>query len=257
MQKDQIGRDFLLHKIPHRIISVVPSQTELLYDLGLENKIIGITKFCVHPPVLYKHKTHVGGTKKLNIEKIISLNPDLIIANKEENTENDILHLSKKYPVWVSDIKNLQDACNMILELGKICDVENIAQNLYLRIKNSIDKRKNTIKKSAVYLIWNNPIMTAGSDTFINEMMNIAGFYNLISEERYPQINIEYLKSLSPQYLLLSSEPFPFKEKHISYFSTFLPNTKIILVDGEMFSWYGSRIIKALSYFNQLQKSIL
>lgn len=257
MQKDQIGREFLLNEIPNRIISVVPSQTELLYDLGLENKIVGITKFCIHPSIIYQNKTHVGGTKKLNTEKIIALNPDLIIANKEENTESDILLLSKKIPVWVSDIKNIDDACNMILALGKICDVENIAQNLYLHIKNNIDKKKTTIKKSAVYLIWNNPIMTVGSDTYINEMMDIAGFYNLISLKRYPEISIEYLKSLSPQYLLLSSEPYPFKEKHITYFSTLLPNTKIILVDGEMFSWYGSRILKSFSYFEQLQKSIL
>lgn len=257
MQKDQAGRDFLLNKIPNRIISVVPSQTELLYDMGLEKKIVGITKFCIHPSIIFKNKTRVGGTKKLNIEKIFSLNPDLIIANKEENTESDILLLSKKIPVWVSDIKNIDDACNMIMDIGKICDTENIARDIYMRIKNSVDKKKNTIKRSAVYLIWNNPIMAAGSDTFINEMMYIAGFNNLITLKRYPEINIEYLQSLSPQYLLLSSEPFPFKEKHISYFSTFLPNTKIILVDGEMFSWYGSRILKSFSYFELLKNSIL
>ena len=117
---DQLGKAVNLISDPKRIISLVPSQTELLFDLGLENNIIGITKFCTHPKKKVKHLAKVGGTKSLSIKKIRNLNPDIIIANKEENDQNQIEELQKSFPVWTSDIGNLQDALDMILNLGKV-----------------------------------------------------------------------------------------------------------------------------------------
>src|ERR1700741_3198050 len=106
---DQTGRKISIPQIPQRIISLVPSQTELLFDLGLDKEVVGITKFCVHPPEWFQTKTRVGGTKQLKIDLIKQLQPDLIIANKEENVKEQIEELEKHFPVWISDVNNLED----------------------------------------------------------------------------------------------------------------------------------------------------
>ena len=116
---DQLGRKLILEKIPQRIISLVPSQTELLFDLGLEEEVVGITKFCIHPDSWFHSKTRIGGTKQFDFEKIKSLQPDLIIGNKEENDKEQIEELMKNFTVWMSDIKTLADACKMICEIGE------------------------------------------------------------------------------------------------------------------------------------------
>src|SRR5690606_6735162 len=131
---DQIGTTITLHKIPERIVSIVPSQTELLFDLGLEEKIVGITKFCVHPYHFKATKTLVGGTKKVHYEKIRLLNPDIIIANKEENTQEIVEELQKIAPVWTSDIKTLDDNKAMISEFGKMFNCRTEAENLNHKI---------------------------------------------------------------------------------------------------------------------------
>src|SRR5689334_18071707 len=117
---DQIGRTISLNKTPRRIISLVPSQTELLYDLGLSDEVVGITKFCVHPEEWFRNKPRVGGTKQLNMDIIHHLQPDLVIANKEENVREQVEELASHYPVWVSDINNPDDAYWMMKELGSI-----------------------------------------------------------------------------------------------------------------------------------------
>ncbi len=254
---DQTGATIELHQYPSRIISVVPSQTELLFDLGLDDKVIGITKFCIHPNEWFRTKTRIGGTKKLDIEKIIQLQPDIIFANKEENERTDIEELRKRFPVWTSDIKDLNGALDMIKEIGNITNTKNEA----LKIANQILEgfRKLSLPKltDCIYLIWNNPIMTIGGDTFINDMLRFAGFNNLTSNQtRYPVLNIDQLKLLNPETLLLSSEPFPFKQEHIDYFKTQLPNTKVRKIDGELFSWYGSRLLKSPFYFSELRSEI-
>lgn len=246
-------------KIPEggfkRIVSLVPSQTELLYDLGLEDEVLGITKFCVHPFTWFKSKKRVGGTKRVNLKTIKELNPDLIIANKEENTKEDVEALSKDWPVYVSDIKDLNDAIAMIRDIGALTMKELQAANIIHEIERQFLFTKRLAFGSAIYLIWNNPIMVSGQDTFISNMMSYAGFTNLAKADRYPEYSIEELKILKPKYLLLSSEPFPFNETHKSYFEALLPGTVVILVDGEMFSWYGSRLLKAFDYFRGLHES--
>jgi ABC-type Fe3+-hydroxamate transport system substrate-binding protein len=262
---DQTGRKISLPETPMRIISLVPSQTELLYDLGLEDRVIGITKFCVHPPVWFKSKTKVGGTKQVNIDTVHQLQPDLIIANKEENVKEQIEELEKYYPVWVSDINNLADAYSMIRQIGEITGTQTLSEKIITDIKNAFSglsdlEQKisaNTLKPSAAYLIWRNPYMTSGGDTFINAMMEAAGLNNIFkNKNRYPETTVEELKKLNLQLLLLSSEPYPFKQKHIDELRNELPGTKILLADGEMFSWYGSRLQYAPGYFAELLKEI-
>jgi len=240
-----------------KIISLVPSQTELLYDLGLDEEVIGITKFCVHPEKWFKTKTRIGGTKNINIEKIFSLKPDLVIANKEENVKEQIEALQKFTKVYVSDVGNLLDAKNMILQVGELIDKKEKATCLVEEIEKRFSRPESTNqdKIPAAYLIWQDPYMVAGGDTFIHDMMNRCGFKNIFEERlRYPEINLKELQTLNCKVLLLSSEPFPFRKKHKDELQPLLPNTTMLLVDGEMFSWYGSRLLYAPNYFTQLRK---
>lgn len=255
---DQIGNTLELKKIPKRIVSLVPSQTELLCDLGLENELVGITKFCIHPEHVFRSKKRVGGTKKLDFKAIRELLPDLIIANKEENEESQIRELMKEFPVWVSDIKNMNEAISMISELGKITGREEISQLLVKKISESFSIIQVSKYRSAAYLIWNEPLMSVNGDTFINDMMKRIGFINVFENrgERYPKTDFEELSKLNPEFILLSSEPFPFKEKHRNFFQEKFPMSKVLLVDGEMFSWYGSRLIKSAPYLQNLARSI-
>src|SRR5258705_5714181 len=253
---DQTGRNIELHKTPARIISLVPSQTELLYDLGLTNEVVGITKFCVHPDEWFRSKTRVGGTKELKPDIIRQLKPDLVIANKEENVREQIEDLANDYPVWVSDVNNLGDAYAMIEQIGILTDKKKEAQEICVQIEAAFSRFLiPDIWLPTAYLIWQNPYMTVGGDTFIHSMMDCAGFDNIFAQRnRYPEVTPDELAGC--QLLFLSSEPFPFKEKHIEELQPLLPNTKILLVDGEMFSWYGSRLLHAPEYFNQLRRLI-
>lgn len=256
---DQINHTIEIPNTPKRIISVVPSQTELLYDLGLEKEVIGITKFCVHPEKWFRNKTRIGGTKNLNIEKIKALNPDLIIANKEENTEAEIKALQQLFPVWTSDISTLEDSLNMIKAIGEITDKSIAALSLIKKINQAFSQYKDEFntQHTALYLIWKNPYMSVGSDTIIHHLMAYCGFDNVLKDKtRYPEINEAEIKQLQPEFILLSSEPYPFKEKHIAELQNICPNSKIILVDGEMFSWYGSRLQYTPKYFFDLWNGI-
>lgn len=254
---DQTGRKVTVPYNPMRIVSVVPSQTELLYDLGLRDEVVGITKFCIHPEEWFHVKTRIGGTKKLDIEKIKSLNPDLIIANKEENTMEQIEELIKYFPVWISDVKTLAEALNMIESIGKIVFRESEAKKIVDKIKERFSHLPiQSSHKKVLYLIWKEPYMTVNSDTFINDMINRCGWVNVFGNHpnRYPEITIEDIINANPEIILFSSEPYPFKEKHIDELKQLLPHSIIKLVDGELFSWYGSQLIKSPEYFLQIIK---
>jgi len=246
---------------PKRIISIVPSQTELLFELGLTEEVVGITKFCIHPAAQYKTKTRVGGTKKLDIELIRSLQPDLIIGNKEENTKESIELLSAEFPVWMSDVNNLEDAMSMISQIGALVDREPEAAYLNHLINAGFTDLQTLalqlgIDKKVAYLIWKDPYMLAGRDTFINDILMKIGLTNVIKESRYPETDLEELAALKPDLVFLSSEPYPFREKHLEKMKQAIPDAEIMLVDGEVFSWYGSRLVKAVQYHFQLQPKL-
>ena len=255
---DQTGQPVHIQANPARIISLVPSQTELLADLGLDEEVIGITKFCIHPDRWFRQKTRIGGTKQLNTDLIRGLQPDLIIANKEENLKEQIVLLREEYPVWVSDIATLEDSLRMIRTIGQITNRKEQAENITSRIEEGFAAlAPPSIRSNCIYLIWNNPYMTIGGDTFIHHMLEKAGFQNCFAEKtRYPEVSPGQIKELSPDYLLLSSEPFPFAQRHADELQVQLPDTKVVLVDGEMFSWYGSRLLKAPGYFAGLRSSM-
>jgi len=258
---DQTGKSITIPVPPKRIISLVPSQTELLADLGLEESVIGITKFCVHPETWYRIKTRVGGTKKLNLDLIASLQPDLIIANKEENEKSQIENLASRFPVWTSDIENLSQALEMIYAIGEMTGRLQEAETLIKKIDTSFNDLKSSVEKNsslaAAYLIWNDPLMVAGGDTFISVMMPYAGFRNVFEDmNRYPEVTTAMIQDRKPEVIILSSEPYPFKQKHVEEFSSLFGEARVILADGEMFSWYGSRLQHAPAYFRKLFEQI-
>jgi ABC-type Fe3+-hydroxamate transport system substrate-binding protein len=253
---DQLNRTIQLTELPRRIISLVPSQTEFLHDLGLENEVIGITKFCVHPEKWFRSKTRIGGTKQYDFDKIESLQTDLIIGNKEENDQEQIEKLMQKYPVWMSDIQNLDDAYTMMLGLGELTGKNEQAKEIVTEIKFRFDslRRSDFPNRKAAYFIWKNPWMVAGKNTFIDHLMSICNLENVFfdMDSRYPEISLEILQKERPDLILLSSEPYPFKDKHIAELQALLPNADIKTVDGEIFSWYGSRLLLSPAYFTKL-----
>ena len=235
-----------------RIVSLVPSITELLFDLGLANSIVGRTKFCIHPRGQVNKVSIIGGTKKFHHQRIVSLNPDLIIANKEENLKSDVEPLLQSYEVMLTDIKTVNDAISMIRLIATRCEVASKGEELIEHISCLRQRIQslNTIPRKAAYLIWKDPLMTVGGDTFIHAMMKEIGIQNVFGDQRrYPTVTIEDIADRKPDLIMLSSEPFPFKVKHVEAFTSCLPSAKTILVDGEHFSWYGSRMIKAYEAF--------
>ena len=254
---DQINNVLQLENTPKRIVSLVPSQTELLVDLGLEEDIIGITKFCIHPSKLRKEKVIVGGTKNIDFNKIKALKPDIILCNKEENTKDIVENCKLIAPTHVSDIYTIDDTFELMNLYGEIFKCKSESKKIIESLIEKVTDFKQFIKdkqsRRAAYFIWKNPWMVAGNNTFINHLLKLNNFVNVYSnKERYPEVDILKLKKLDA--ILLSSEPFPFKENHIKELEVNFPKTKILLVDGEMFSWYGSRLLKSFDYFKKLQK---
>ncbi|GAB5400522.1 MAG: helical backbone metal receptor [Aureisphaera sp.] len=251
--KDQLNRALYFPETPKRIVSLVPSQTELLVDLGLRNRIVGVTKFCVHPQELRKEATVVGGTKNVHYDRIVSLNPDIIICNKEENTQEIVETCETIAPVWVSDMVRFEDSLDMISGLGSLLG----ATERSIQLINDIRKAKEDFElfmahkpyRKVMYLIWKRPYMAAGSDTFINTLLKLNRFENVSNEKRYPEVSLEDLNRAD--LILLSSEPYPFKENDVTELQQ-KTNATVQCVDGEYFSWYGSRLLGAFSYFKTL-----
>jgi len=259
---DQLGTSHTFETAPKRIISLVPSQTELLYDLGLEENIIGITKFCVHPYHFKSTKKIVGGTKKVHIEKIRLLNPDIIICNKEENTLEIVESLQEIAPVWVTNIVTIDDNLEMISQFGKLFNKRTEAQKWLDKINFAYKDFQIFIQnyelRKVAYFIWKNPYMVAGSDNFINEMLKLNNFKNIYEERgRYPEVIIQKMRIQGdPEIVFLSSEPYPFKDEDAFEIGKCTHHAKMVFVDGEMFSWYGSRILKAFDYFKKMHQRL-
>ncbi|WP_284463970.1 helical backbone metal receptor [Chryseobacterium sp.] len=239
-----------------KIVSLVPSITEALFDLGLtENEVVGRTKFCIHPQDKVKNVPVIGGTKNINIDKIKALQPDLILANKEENIKEQVEALMDDFKVTVTNVETIEDNYYLLKNLGKLLGKEDRAQLFNLKIYDILLQAKLEIPVKAAYLIWKNPYMTIGGDTFINRILTEIGFENIFKERtRYPEIKTEDL--MDADLIMLSSEPFPFKEKHMEELQAVYPDKKIMIVDGEAFSWYGTHIAKCENYFKELLAEI-
>lgn len=250
---DQMGRAVEIPQPVRRIVSLVPSQTELLVDLGLKNLLVGITKFCVHPEDLRKTIPQVGGTKAVKADQLLALKPDLVIGNKEENLRSDIEAIERHIPVWMSDIADVERALEMIRNIGELTDTVEAANEMIDNITFNFSQLKDQIQSfkplKVLYLIWKKPYMAAGKGTFIDDCLTHCGLFNCVEETRYPHIN---LSTIDPEVILLSSEPYPFSEQHITELQSLFPQAVVCLADGEYFSWYGSRMLGAPAYFKTL-----
>lgn len=252
---DQFGRKVNVPDDPQRIISLVPSQSEYLADLNLDHRVVGITRFCERPRDWFYKKARVGGTKDPDIERIAALKPDLILGNAEENTRKSVLELERLYPVWLSDVKDLESNRQMMLSIGEMTHRQDLSSDWTQRIDRSFkqeDLPQTGLK--VLYLIWRDPWMAAGRDTFINSMIEAAGFENVISDvdSRYPVVTEEQIDEWSPDLIFLSTEPYPFKDEHEAEL-TRLFGSPAHTVDGALFSWYGSRLVHSPAYFKSLQ----
>lgn len=251
---DQLGNKLVFKDYPKRIVSIVPSQTELLFDLGLDEEIVGITKFCVHPESWFQSKNRVGGTKSISLEKVKALKPDLIIGNKEENFKENIEELSGIAPIWMSDIYNLDDALEMIQKIGDLTNKSFEGKQLVDKITEKFNELStDKLGYSCSYYIWKNPYMVAGTNTFIDTMLPYCGLKNGVELPRYPELNEQLIET---DVILLSSEPYPFKEEDVLFMKAKFPNSFVKVVDGEIFSWYGSRLLLASCYFEELKQEI-
>ena len=243
---------------PQRIVSVVPSQTELLFDLGLNDEIVGITKFCIHPADRVRGKTIVGGTKTLHLDRIHALRPDLILANKEENTREQVEELQRHHLVHVTDIATLPDALAMIRKVGTLVGRQRQAEEMAVQITRTLPVfNESTAGLRVAYFIWRKPYMVAAGDTFIHAMLEAAGFENAFTgQSRYPEISPDELQMADPDLIFLSSEPYPFAPKHVAELRSVCPSARVLIVDGEVFSWYGSRLLRAGEHFRNLHTEI-
>ena len=250
---DQLGYEVTINFPPKKIVSLVPSLTELLFDLGLDDEVVGITYFCIYPEDQFKAKTKIGGTKKVKLDAVKALEPDLVIANKEENEKEQVDALKEHFPVWVSYVYDIPSALDMIRTVGELINKTSEADNLAGEIERKFQHLREAGSVKTLYFIWRKPYMAAGGDTFIHHIMGKAGFNNLLKDrKRYPELSIVEVKQLNPELILLSSEPYPFKERHIDELKAIVPDAEIRLVDGSMFSWYGSRMLKAADYLSAL-----
>ncbi|MEB6550816.1 helical backbone metal receptor [Heyndrickxia sporothermodurans] len=255
--KDHLGRLIEYEYPPKRIISLCPGITDTVYSLQLENEIVGRTKYCIHPEEKVRNAAIVGGTKKVKLDVIHELKPDLILAEKEENTKEMVEELEKHYPVFVAEVQSVDEAYRMIHDIGAVTDRAEIADRLVNTITSQFQFLPNVQGKRAAYVIWRKPYMVVGKDTYINSLLERIGFVNpfTASEGRYPSVSKEDFLQANLDYLLLASEPFPFQEKHQMEFAEFLQNIPSILVDGEMF-WYGPRMLEAAKYFKKTFETI-
>ncbi len=249
---DHLGRKVRVDWPPQRIISLCPSITETLYALGLSERIVGRTRFCIHPQPHVKSAQNVGGTKQVDFNRIAALRPDLIIAEKEENTRDTIAALETSYPVYVADVTTALEALQMIRNLGDLTDRTGRAQDLALAIEARVREITPGAIRTMAYLIWQSPFMAAGGDTYLDDLLARFGFVNVFGgrDQRYPEVQLEELQSLKPAVVFLSSEPFPFGESHREALQAVLPESRVLLIDGEI-AWYGSRMEWALPYLNE------
>lgn len=244
-------------KNPDKIVSLVPSLTELLFDLDLDNRLAGRTRFCIHPKEKVKDVPIIGGTKNPRIEKIKQMAPDLIIANHEENRKEDIRELGEISDILLTEISNIEDALLTIYDIGRICGVQQKAEALIDQIEKELQLVPDEPEKTAAYLIWQSPWMTVGRDTYVHSVMKHWNLENVYGERtRYPKTTLEELAGKQPDLILLSSEPFPFKEKHQRQVEEACGDSTVVMVEGEWFSWYGSRMLQSFRHLHSFRKAI-
>lgn len=250
---DHLGRTLTYDFPPKRIISFAPAITDTLYSLHLNAEIVGRTRFCIHPKEKVKKAVNVGGTKDMKLERVHALKPDIVICEKEENTKEMVEELEKHFPVYVFEVQTVNDALKMIVDLGMLTDRNEEAFTLKQQITTAFQKIPTLkVAKRVAYVIWKDPYMVVGKNTYIQSLLQRMGFVNpfIEYEGRYPTVTEEDFRHANLDYILLATEPYPFQEKHKKAFLTISPDADPVIIDGEMF-WYGVKMLDAVTYFNE------
>lgn len=244
-----------------RIVSLCPSLTELVFDLGAGDSLVGITRFCVHPEHGVGRVEKVGGTKTPSIGRIVELNPDLVLLNEEENRVEDARALTAAgLSCHVSFPKTAIETAAMVRSIGEAvhrpAEAEAVARDIEMEARRA---REGAERKPAVryaYLIWRRPLMSVSDDTFIADLFRLGGGANVFGERprRYPVVEVRELAAAAPHAVFLSTEPFPFREEHVDEISraTALAPEIFHIVDGELLSWHGSRTPAGIAYAAEL-----
>lgn len=256
---DALGRNIELIAPPRRIVSLVPSVTETLFALGLDREIVGITRFCVHPPEKTAGKTKVGGTKTLELDRILALQPDLVIANVEENPREQVEALiARGLRVFVTFPRSVREAKETIEMLGRL--VGRPATALLARIEADCRNRttSNGRQPRVLCLIWKRPLMSANRATFVGDMIETAGGFNACRdfEPRYPRLESNQIIELSPEVILLPDEPYRFagrdREEFLKLDVPAAKSGRIFIFNGQLITWHGPRLGQGLLLLNRL-----
>lgn len=239
-----------------RIVSLVPSITELLFDLDLGTQVVGRTGFCIHPRDAVRRVPKLGGTKDVDMNAVLALAPSHVVVNIDENTRETFEQLRTRVPhVVVTHPNTPIDNLELFALLGGIFDREARAATLAADFRAALTSLHSALAhqppRRVLYLIWREPWMTVSADTYIANMLALLGWQTVPreSDQRYPTLSAGALGGLQADLCLLSSEPYPFRDKHMSEVRHLLGgSTPVHLIDGEMVSWYGSRAIEGLRY---------
>jgi ABC-type Fe3+-hydroxamate transport system substrate-binding protein len=255
---DASGVPLDLARPPRRIVSLVPSITETLCALGLADALVGVTAYCVAPRDVVRSKTRIGGEKDPDLAAIRALQPDLVIANVEENVRAHVETLRGwGIPVWVTYPRTVAEGLAMIRELGQVTHTGDRAEAiltdlepLYAHVRTASARRRPV---PVFYAIWRQPWMTIGADTYIHDLLSVCGARNVFDDAptRYPTVTLDEVAARRPEVIVLPDEPFRFRRIHLEDFAPYVDvpavrARRIHLVDGKPFSWHGPRVGEAL-----------
>jgi ABC-type Fe3+-hydroxamate transport system substrate-binding protein len=261
---DALGRPFSLGRASERIVSLVPSLSEALFAFGLGERIAGVTRFCVEPREGVAGKAKVGGTKTLDVAAVEALRPDLIIASAEENREEDVRRLIEGgWPVFVTLPTTVRGAIDLLGQLAALTDSTEAARPIIQEAEEALAAvRAANVGREPLRvfcLIWRDPYMTIGPDAYMHDVIAVCGGRNIFEgrKERYPRVELAEIAALDPEAILLPSEPYRFRQRHLADFEPFTQVAavrlgNVLLVDGRMLSWYGPRIGRSLRELSAL-----
>lgn len=239
-----------------RIVSLVPSLSETVCDLGLRDELIACTKFCIEPKDLHRSCTLVGGTKDFDVAQILSLNPTHILCNQEENPKAPVEELMKHVPTSVTFPKSPKDVPAMLRDIGDFLAARDPFERAARELEGAMQALQLLPRQRFLYFIWRQPYMIAGRDTYISRFLEQWGWENAApKDERYPSLEPNEITAAKADLILFSSEPFPFRKRDADRLRTEIADCPpIYRIDGQMLSWFGTRTVKAWAMMEEIRR---
>ena len=247
---------------PRRIVSLVPSLTEALFALGVGSSVVGRTRYCTQPPRAVGRIPKVGGTKKVDVSRVLSLDPDLVVAVREENRREEVETLAEAgVPVFLGVPETVEGAVEMLRDLARRVDAPLAGAMLgpVERVLGRLDGATGVSCRVFVP-IWKGPYMSVGSDTYVHDVLRVCGGENVCGgAARYPVVALAEVEAARPEVVLLPDEPYPFSVEDLpEFYSLDVPaarEDRIHLVDGKLLTWYGPRMAGSLTQLAALLRA--